>query len=348
MEKLAPLIVYGILNRKWNKRYSSDMKGTSRIYPDDLGSGLVLLAPKLFPQDLLPIEVQQLNETANGLIYVLTSTSYPILYVGISAKNLSKGLFNEGRISHHLRKIFAIHSVSTSHTKGWQKQAISRYEDRIIIKDEDITHASFSTDMSCVGSDLQISFGYCNDDWNPEDYEGTVFDYFESRLKLVHSDLLVMNTKKMNRSEALISKPSNLDVVLNKFGALDLSDVDHSLKIQIAAKRYAQLKIKDPNASMHFIATISKVFKRLWDDSWKETLHLMADNLEVIDDCAELTLDLALHSNAKTRLYKEFIQILDIYVKVTYIHMNDLEEKGEWRLKKINKLLEISKRKLSK
>jgi hypothetical protein len=349
MERLAPLIVDGSLNRNWNKRYSSDKKRTSRIYPDDLGSGQTLVAPKLFHHDLLPIEVQQLNQTANGLIYVLTSTSYPILYVGISAKNLSKGLFNEGRISHHLRKIFAIHCVSTSHTKGWQKAAIKRYEDRITMHEGDKSHASFSTDLCCVGSDLQIAFGYSNvSHWNSKDYEGSVFEFFESKLKLAHLDLDVLNTKKMNRSAAQIFQPSNLDEVLGKFCTFNLSDIDHTLKLQLVAKRYAQLKINDPDASLVLIATISRVFKGLWEDSWHSTLYFMAEEWEVIDECAELALDVALYSSAKAGFYKEFIEILDIYSKATYAYMHDFDGKGEWKLEKINQLLELSKIELLK
>ena len=349
LERLAPLIVDGYLNRKWNKQYLSNKKGASRIYPDDLGSGQTLLTPKIFPLDLLPMEVQQVNQTTNGLIYVLTSTSYSILYVGISAKNLSDGLFSNGRISHHLRKIFAIHSVSTSHTKGWQIPAIKRYEDRITINNEYKSDASFSTYMSCVGADLQIAFGYSNEsNWTPKNYEGTVFDFFESKLKLAHPDLDVMNTKKMNRSNAQISQPSNLAGVLSEFGSLNLSDIDHSLKMQLVAKHYAQLKINDPNASIILIATLSRVFKRLWEESWHSTLYSMAEQWEVIDECAELALDVALHSSAKAAFYSEFIEILDIYSKATYACMHDFDGKGDWKLEKIKQLLQISKRKLSK
>jgi len=349
IERLSSLIVDGQLNRKWNKQYLSDKKDTSRIYPDDLGSGQTLLAPKLFPQDLLPMEVQRVNQNTEGLIYILTSISYPILYVGISTKNLSEGLFSNGRISHHLRKIFAIHSVSTSHTKGWQMPAIKRYEDRITINNEYKSHVSYSTDMSCVGSDLQIAFGYSKENnWNSKDYEGTVFDFFESRLKLVHPDLEVMNTKNMNRSNAQIFQPSNFAEVLSLFGSLNLSDIDHSLKMQLVAKRYAQLKINNPKASIILIATLSRVFKRLWEESWRNTLYSMAEEWEAIDECAELALDVALHSSAKTLFYREFIEILHIYSKATYACTHDFHGKGDWKLKKINQLLEISKRKLSK
>jgi hypothetical protein len=349
MERLAPLIVDGQLNRKWNKQYSSNKKGSSRIYPDNLGSGQTLLAPKLFPQDLLPVEVQQVNQIANGLIYALASTYYPILYVGVSANNLSEGLFRNGRMSHHLRKILAIHSVSTSHTQGWQMPAIKRYEDRITLKDKDISYASHSTDLCCVASDLQIAFGYSNEkNWNSKDYEGTAFDFFESELRMVHSNLVVMNTKKMNRSDAQICQPSNLAGVLSEFGSLHLSDIDHSLNMQLVAKRYAQLKINDHNASLILIATISGVFKRLWEESWHSTLYSMAEEWEAIDECAELALDIALHSSAKAEFYKEFIEVLDIYSKATYACMHDLDGKSEWKLEKINQLLEISKRKLSK
>lgn len=349
LERLAPLILDGCLNRKWNKQYSSNKTGKSRIYPDDHGSGQVLLTPKLFPLELLPLEIQRMNHSAHGLIYVLSSISYPILYVGISAKNLSKGLFSGGRISHHLRKIFAIHNSSTSHTEGWQKSAIKRYEDRLAIEDEVVSHIHLSTNMICVGSDLQIAFGYSNDDsWDPEEYEGTVSDYFEDRLKLVHPDLVVMNTKKMNRCNALVMQPSNFDDLLTKYGTLGLSDIDHSLKIQLVANRYAQLKIKDPHASLHLINTISKVFKRLWEEGWKETLYLMAEEWEAIDSCAELILDVALYSSAKATFYKEFIEILDIYIKTSHIHMNDIDGGSEWKLKKINQLLGISRQELSK
>ena len=349
IERLAPLIVDGQLNHKWNKQYFSDKKGASRLYPDDLGSGQTLLAPKLFSQDLLPVEVQQVSQTANGLIYVLTSTYYPILYVGVSASNLREGLFRNGRMSHHLRKILAIHSVSTSHTQGWQMPAIKRYEDRITIKDEDISLASCSTDLCCVASDLQIAFGYSNEkNWNSKDYEGTAFDFFESKLRMAHADLDVMNTKKMNRSNAQIFQPSNLAEVLSEFGSLNLSDIDHSLKLRLVSKRYAQLKINDPNASLILIAALSRVFKRLWVESWHSTLYSMAEEWEVIDECAELALDVALHSSAKSGFYKEFIEILDVYSKATHACMHDLDAKGEWKLVKIKQLLQISKSKLSK
>lgn len=349
IERLAPLIVNGQLNCKWNKQYSSNKKGSSRIYPDNLGCGQTLLAPKLFPQDLLPVEVQLVNQIANGLIYVLISTYYPILYVGVSANNLSEGLFRNGRMSHHLRKILAIHSVSTSHTQGWQMPAIKRYEDRITLRDKDISYASHSTDLCCVASDLQIGFGYSNEkNWNSKDYEGTVFDFFESKLRMVHSNLVVMNTKKMNRSIAQIYQPSNLVGVLSQFGSLHLSDIDYSLNMQLVAKRYARLKINDPNASLILISTISGVFKKLWEDSWCSTLYSMAEEWEVIDECAELALDIALHSRANAAFYKEFIEILDIYSKATYACMHDLDGKGVSKLEKINQLLQLSKRKLSK
>ena len=349
LERLTPIIVEGALNRTWNKHYSSNGASSSRVYPDDLGSGQTLLAPKLLPQEMLPLEIQEINQTAHGLIYVLTSISYPILYVGISKKNLSEGLFGEGRISHHLRKLFAIHNVSTSHTHGWQDPAIKRYEDRVAIESQDKSSVAFPADMTCVGSDLQIAFGYSNIvQWNSEDYEGSVFDYFHSQLKLVHPNLMVMNTKKMNRSKAHISQPGNLDAVVSEFGSLDLSDIDHSLNLKTAAKHYAELKTEDPNTSLFFIASISRFFEGLWEDAWKNALYEVAEAWEVIDDCAELVLDIALYSLAKPEFYREFIKILDVYIKATHICMHDFEGQGEWKLERVNRLLEISKNELSK
>lgn len=349
LEKLIPIIVEGALSCNWNKLYSSKNALSSRIYPDAFGSGQNLLTPKLFSREILPPEIEVVNQAAHGLIYVLTSIYYPILYVGISSKNLSEGLFSEGRISHHLRKIFAIHNVSTSHTQGWQKPAIRRYEDRVAIENQNTVNIPFSIDMSCVGSDLQIAFGYCNTrQWNAEDYEGTVFDYFESKLKSAHPDLVSMNTKKMNRSKAHISQPGNLDAVVSEFGSLNLSDIDHSLNLKTAAKRYAELKTEDPDSSLYYIATVSRVFKTLWEDSWKKCLYEMAQDWEIIDEYAELVFDAAVYSAAKPKFYKEFIGILDVYIKTTHNYMNDFDDKGEWKLERINQLLEISRNTFSK
>lgn len=88
------------------------------------------------------------------------------------------------------------------------------------------------------------------------------------------------------------------------------------------------------------------MFERLWEESWHGTLYSMAEEWEVIDECAELALDLALHSSAKAGFYKEFIEILDIYSKATYACMHDFDGTGDWKLEKINQLLQISKRKL--
>jgi len=151
----------------------------------------------------------------------------------------------------------------------------------------------------------------------------------------------------MNRSNTQIFQPSNLADVWSQFGSLNLSDIDHSLKMQLVSKRYAQLKINDPNASLILIATLSRVFKRLWEESWHSTLYSMAEEWEAIDECAELALDVALYSSATIGFYKEFIEILDIYSKANHACMNDFDGKGDWKLEKINQLLEISKRKLS-
>ena len=62
LERLTPIIVEGALNRNWNKHYSSNGASSSRVYPDDLGSGQALLAPKLLPQEVLPPEIQEINQ----------------------------------------------------------------------------------------------------------------------------------------------------------------------------------------------------------------------------------------------------------------------------------------------
>ncbi len=207
LETLTPIITEGLINPNWGCQYSTVKVGNqSRTYPDNFGCMQKLFQTILFNSDVLPTEIQAVNEGGQGLIYVLTSLAYPLLYVGISSKNLQTGLFSVGRFSHHLRKIFAIHNVSTSHTLGWQEHAVQRYKDRININSNNESSPSRAY-ISCIGSDLQIAFAHNGlEEWCPGEYEGTVFDYFYDQFKM-HPDLICMNTGKMKRSEVHINAP---------------------------------------------------------------------------------------------------------------------------------------------
>ena len=347
LERLTPIILDGFLDKGWNRQYSSvKVGGKNYIYPDNLGCGQNLVPPRLLNENLLPPEVQRVSLDARGLIYVLTSTVYPILYVGISAKNLGEGLFNSGRISHHLRKLFAVHNSSTSHTQGWQSHAINRYADRVSISAKAAAEGPFAVGMSSVGSDLQIAFGYTSEDvWNCEDFEGTVFDYFEKRLKAFHPNLVAMNTGKMQRHTANIIEPKNTIEMIQSFSSSDLTKIEHSLDLKAACDWYGSMK--GQNSNIYAIAaSLSKVFKTLWDDGWRDTLNDMAEQWQVIDDCAEMILDIALQSSVKPQFFREYIEILKVYKKSTDIHMKDIDGQGKWKLEKVNQLIATANRAL--
>ncbi len=342
LETLTSIIAEGYVNPNWDCHYSTIKVGNqSRTYPDNYGCRQKLLPTRLFNSDVLPAEIQAVNKGGQGLIYILTSLAYPLLYVGISSKNLQAGLFSGGRFSHHLRKIFAIHNGSTSHTLGWQQPAIQRYKDRININSNNESGLSRAY-MSCIGSDLQIAFAHNGlEEWSPREYEGTVFDYFYDRFKM-HPDLIGMNTGKMKRSEVHINAPKNIEEIIKSFGSLNPFQIDHSLDLNSATNRYIELKKQNGEGPKWFLDTLARVIKYLWEDSWRNSLECMVEEWINIDDYAELILTVALRSSIKPRFYKEFSAILVEYSKSTNIYMNDYEGHGDWKLSKIGQLIQIS------
>jgi len=348
LERLTPIILDGLINKEWNHQYSSvKVGGKNYIYPDNFGCAQNLISPKLFSEELLPPEIKKVSQDSHGLIYVLTSTVYPILYVGISSKNLGDGLFNSGRISHHLRKLFAVHASSTSHAQGWQSHAIKRYIDRVAISAKTPSDGTFSVGMTSVGSDLQIAFGYTlGGAWNCEEFEGSVFDYFENRLKEFHPNLTVLNAGKMQRHEANIAEPKNTLEMIQSFSANDLTQIDHSLDLKAVLGWYQSANQNDDFNAI--ASSLSKVFKTLWDDGWRDSLSDMAEEWQDLDDCAEMILHIAMQSKVKPQFYKEYIEILEIYKKTTDMHMKDIDGRGQWKLENINQLIASANKALVK
>ena len=143
-----------------------------------------------------------------NLIYIIVSKKYPILYVGITAGGLHEGIFNRGRLKHHLNKLLAIRTSETSHTVGWNHHTKQRYEDNKIafnIKDSDVDF------RSTVLNDLYIAVGTSNDQhWEPKKHEGFVLSAAFETLSGYRQQLQILNTGAMSYEPLTIALPSNL------------------------------------------------------------------------------------------------------------------------------------------
>lgn len=186
---------------KWNEQYDLVTIGNSKYtFPENNGIGLKI--KKISLKNELPKEIEALRLNQN-LIYVITSTKYPILYVGITEKGFINGVFGQGRLSHHIRKFLAIHSVSTNHTNGWRLHAIERYR------------ASISTGLPTPDlSDIRISIATCEK--SPKEHEGYVLDEFESKLTRKYPNLQILNSAKTRRGPINIKFPQNLESLENQ------------------------------------------------------------------------------------------------------------------------------------
>lgn len=244
---LGSVIATKRFNPLWNQAYETIRKGKgSYTYPHQGGCGQKIGSFQLMPRERLPSPIALLDNGQNGIIYVMCSTVYPILYVGITDSRLRTGIFGGGRFSHHMRKLFACHSSSTSHTAGWQTHAVTRYRDRIRIHG-DRNDANPNTHATKVGGDLVMAFGTTNEPWRPGDHEGTVLDAIFKALDFGGLAIEVLNTATISRSEAVVITPANLQQTsgaLRSFNAL--SDEDRLARLN-------QLELVQENpAAQHF------------------------------------------------------------------------------------------------
>ena len=171
---LTSVIAKGKFNPDWSGRYEKIKSGKGFQTIPELGGSCQSIMPiKLLEKPHLPSEISTLDDGRKGFIYIFCSTHYPIIYVGITDGDIRTGVFRDGRFMHHLRKTFACHSSSTSHTTGWQSHAFARYRDRR----NSLTAAPHNPENilgSLVGSDLMIAFAPVELPEDPANYEGTV------------------------------------------------------------------------------------------------------------------------------------------------------------------------------
>ena len=154
LNQIAEIDCWGAFNPYWNGDYDNHGSQGKRYQQPSTGSGfhvgrLNLLNPKYLPGDIREHMENAQENQGNGWIYVIRSTRYNTLYVGISSKSLAKGVFGDGRFVHHLRKLIAAKGGATNHTKGWRGHAIDRYQamKQAAESDSNIPFSSLTADL---------------------------------------------------------------------------------------------------------------------------------------------------------------------------------------------------------
>ncbi len=171
---LVQVDVYGNLILGWDGNYIDAANNGKKYQQPSTGSGLRISPVKLFATEALPDDLQDQikNATAEnageGWIYILRSSKYNILYVGISGKSLATGVFGDGRFRHHLRKLLAAKGGATDHTGGWREHAKERYAN--LCK---LAKSSSVTNSHALVSDLYISIAHVPD---PKKFEKFVLN----------------------------------------------------------------------------------------------------------------------------------------------------------------------------
>lgn len=114
--ELSTASLAGSFTKAWSKDYNGN-------YPAGGGSGLRVKSVHLKPHAELPEDIRLLGDPQiKNFAHILTSTSYPILYVGVNNHSLRSGIFKAGRLGHHVRKLLAVHqNLQTNHTAGWRR-----------------------------------------------------------------------------------------------------------------------------------------------------------------------------------------------------------------------------------
>jgi hypothetical protein len=343
----------GTLNMKWDEDYESvKLKGHSYRFPRAGGSGQKIQPINLMPRDQLPEPIAALDDGRKGHIYVLLSTIYPILYVGISQGTLRRGVFGAGRLGHHIRKLFACHSAQTSHTQGWPYHAINRYRDRVAAYQATLGAMPKSSNhySTLVGGDLLIAFAETCEKWDPANYEGTVLDALNINLNTEGINLQILNTGVVKRNPATISLPSNIaDVSNNLLAFLDMSAAQ---KIKSIAKNEVHLDINnfsnycnggDLSEVKNIICSISGSFQKYWDEQWHDKILEMASEWDDIESVCSIAIDVAQKGGLNKKLISQFHEIFKIYEHSTRVMLKDNDDGCEWKLEPINELKRLLK-----
>ena len=188
----------GALTPQWDGSYNKFKKIRKPSYSSDWIS---TTSPKLKLENQAFGKNEKLWQSIkneNELFYVLRSSFFDILYVGVTSKGLERGLLgNGGRFHHHIRKFLAIKGASTNHTAGWHHHGFERYQKAL---------RQNSTPQKLL-DDILISFGVFQDatNVNASNFEGyvlsTAFCALEGR----------ENTRVLN-SGALSYEPASINL----------------------------------------------------------------------------------------------------------------------------------------
>lgn len=198
--------VDGQFSHAWNGEYVRVSHRRGGYLQPHVGSGLnvrslPMLTVENLPEDIRPFVIGPAD--LHGYIYVLTSTQFPILYVGITQGSLAKGLFGPGRLVHHIRKILASTSGQTNHTEGWREHAKARYVER----KKAILNDQLAVPMTHHWSDLRMAIAQCP---HPKMHEGYVLEEFKRRLFRRGQAFSVLNTGSVLNTATQIEFPRNI------------------------------------------------------------------------------------------------------------------------------------------
>jgi hypothetical protein len=204
--EISKIEINGTFNLQWNCSYEqSSSTKTPKTDPSSDGSGLKLTKfnikeePSFFKvlknESEISEEIVRNIYSKPCLTYILKSSKYPILYVGITEVGLKRGVFSSsGRLAHHIRKIYAMIGPGTNHTHGWRPHAVTRYKD---LKTHNQNNPE-ELNLLQLMDDLEISFGFFSSNQiNPKDHEGFVLNSISDRLSDGNYLLEIMNTGKM-------------------------------------------------------------------------------------------------------------------------------------------------------
>lgn len=219
LDDLCVVDVKGVFDPNWTKSYIQIQQGVKKVVnyikPCGLGSGLLLKPLKLrhnsVDGDLTSLALNDISSSfnLNQLIYVIVSSRFPILYVGISEGGLVKGILKDGRLRHHIHKMLAIRESSTSHTQGWLEHAKERYEANLIAYANKESDQQFNNSLM---SDVYIAIGNCgHDNWSAKNVEGTVLEGFKLQLNRPQRLIQVMNSGGVKYDPIAINFPGNIN-----------------------------------------------------------------------------------------------------------------------------------------
>ena len=347
---LSMVVASNCLNVGWDSSYESvKIKGQSYRYPGSGGAGQKIRSPKLLPRELLPDAVAALDDGRKGIVYVLCSTIYPILYVGISRGTLRHGVFGAGRFGHHIRKVFACHASQTSHTEGWPAHAIERYRDRVLADREPKSRTALNWQGTMIGEDLMLAFGAVEGPWDPAKFEGTVLDAMLASFAWDSPWCQGLNTGTVKRTPAEIQVPRNLDEILQtqrNFRGLSekprlarISVNEMPLDIESVARHCRLRQSVDPGILDRIARCMAGDFKELWNDQWRDRLLEMAEEWSNIEMSSLIAVSVAQQGgHLKSKIVDQFNEIFDQYEAATRVMLRDGDDGYQWKLEPIQAL----------